>query len=137
MAGALRSVAAVDPARIRAAGDLSAASLSCHLQACDLLIQPYPDGASTRRTTLMAALSHGIPVVTTIGHLSERFWQDSSAIAAVPSGDVAAMAAVVGELVRQPERRRRLGATGRSAYDERFSLPRVIDALRADACGVS
>ncbi len=137
MAGALRSVAAVDPARIRASGDLSAASLSCHLQACDLLIQPYPDGASTRRTTLMAALSHGIPVVTTIGHLSERFWQDSSAIAAVPSGDVAAMAAVVGELVRQPERRRRLGATGRSAYDERFSLPRVIDALRADACGVS
>jgi glycosyltransferase involved in cell wall biosynthesis len=136
MAAELQSIEGVDGARVRASGDLTTASLSCHLQACDLMMQPYPDGASTRRTTLMAALAHGIPVVTTVGRLSEPFWRSTPAIAAVPAGDTAAMTRVVAALVRQPDQRRRLGAAGRTTYEARFGLSRVIDALRADTCGV-
>jgi glycosyltransferase involved in cell wall biosynthesis len=135
VAGELRAVLGTDAPRVRASGPLSSDELSCHLQACDLMLQPYQDGASTRRTTLMAALAHGLPVVTTIGRLSEPFWRNSGAVAAVPAGDFAAVRRMVSELARQPERRRRLALAARETYDNRFSLSHVIDALRTDACG--
>ena len=134
-AGQLRSEAGASASRILASGELDAALLSCHLQACDLVAQPYPDGASTRRTTLMAALAHGVPVVTTIGLLSEPFWESSGAVASVPAGDMAAMTRAVAELAREPAALRQLASSARDVYDARFGLPHVIEALRADACG--
>ena len=62
--------------RLLATGFLPSGELSPHLAACDLLIQPYPDGASSRRSSLMAGISHGVPVVTTSGHLSESLWSE-------------------------------------------------------------
>ena len=49
-------------ARVIAPGPLPATEIAEYLRACDLVIQPYPDGASGRRTTLMAALANGVPV---------------------------------------------------------------------------
>ena len=48
--------------RLFATGFLPSSELSAYLAACDLLIQPYPDGASSRRSSLMAGISHGVPV---------------------------------------------------------------------------
>jgi glycosyltransferase involved in cell wall biosynthesis len=130
----LRGIVGDGGDRITAPGDLDPVFLSHRLQACDLLIQPYPDGASSRRTTLMSALAHGIPVVTTIGHLSESFWDDSDAVATAPVGDIAALSRVVAELLRDSQRRRTMAAAARSLYEERFSLPHVIEALRSEMC---
>lgn len=123
--------------RVHARGELSAALLSRHLHACDLLLQPYADGASSRRSTLMAALAHGVPVVTTIGRLSESFWGDSGAVAAVPAGDLPAATSAVQDLVNRPEQRRRLGSLARETYEARFSLGHVVHALRTDTCVVN
>ena len=120
--------------RIAGAGALGAAELSAHLQACDLMLQPYIDGASTRRTTLMAALAHGVPVVTTVGRLSEPFWRDSAAVVTAPAGDAAALVAAAATLAGDGDRRRRLAAAARRAYDARFALRHVIQALREDRC---
>ncbi len=62
--------------RVTGLGQLSERDISLHLQACDLMVQPFPDGASSRRTSLMACLAHGIPTVTNTGDLSELVWQD-------------------------------------------------------------
>ena len=51
--------------RVVAPGSLPAAAVTEYLRACDLVIQPYPDGVSSRRGTAMAALANGVPVVTT------------------------------------------------------------------------
>ena len=123
--------------RVTASGELDPERLSRRLQACDLVVQPYPDGASTRRTTLMAAMAHGLPIVTTIGRLSEPFWRTSDAILAVPAGDYEAMAHMAADLARRPQRRHDLGAVARATYDARFSLARAVDALRAEPCGVA
>jgi glycosyltransferase involved in cell wall biosynthesis len=120
-------------ARVHVSGEVPAGELSVRLQACDLVLQPYPDGASTRRSTLMTALAHGLPVVTNVGWLSEPFWQGSDAVAAV-NGDPAALTRTVADLAVEPERRGRLGAAARALYDARFSLRHVIAALRADTC---
>jgi glycosyltransferase involved in cell wall biosynthesis len=68
---------------VSATGPLPAAALSHHLQACDVLLQPYVDGVSGRRTTTVSALEHAVPVVTTFGRLSEPFWRDTSAVETV------------------------------------------------------
>jgi glycosyltransferase involved in cell wall biosynthesis len=135
VADQLRARLGADAARVAAAGDLGATQLSLRLQACDLLVQPYPDGASTRRTTLMAAMAHGLPVATTAGRLSEPFWQECDGVAVAPAGDLAALSALAEDLVRHPARRRDMGLRARALYERRFSLARVIDALRTEACG--
>ena len=54
-------------------------ALADHIGACDLLIQPYPDGISSRRTSAMAGLALGIPVITTTGSLTESLWAETRA----------------------------------------------------------
>jgi glycosyltransferase involved in cell wall biosynthesis len=115
--------------RVRAAGTLSPDALSLTMQACDVLVQPYVDGASSRRTTLMAALAHGVPVVTTEGRLSEPVWRASNAVRLVAPGDPEAAAREVVALCRDAAERRRLAAAGRALYAERFDLSHTIEAL--------
>ena len=62
---------------MHAAGYLSPAELSAHIAACDLFVQPYPDGITSRRTSAMACLSRARPVVTTTGHLTEPLWAEN------------------------------------------------------------
>ena len=55
-------------------GRLTGAEAAAALRACDLLVQPYPDGVTTRRTSVMAALTTSVPVLTTDGPLTEPVW---------------------------------------------------------------
>ncbi len=45
---------------------LSAEAVSAHFYASDICVLPYRDGASFRRGSIMAALAHGMPIVTTL-----------------------------------------------------------------------
>lgn len=120
--------------RLFATGCLRSAELSAHLSACDLLIQPYPDGASSRRSSLMAGISHRVPVVTTCDHLSEPLWSDSGAVAIAPASDRMALLNSARRLIDSPEERARLGSAGFRLYQERFDWPLVIAGL-TDRCG--
>ncbi len=51
--------------RVHITGPCSEAEVSAHLLAADMLALPFHDGASYRRGSLLAALSHGIPTITT------------------------------------------------------------------------
>lgn len=115
--------------RIHATGTVDGRALSLALQACDMVVQPYRDGASSRRGTLMAALEHGIPVVTTEGHLSEPLWRDSGAVRLAPALDDAALYGATSALCGDAAERRRLGQAGRALYAERFTLATTIQAL--------
>ena len=116
--------------RVHATGELNAAELSNHISACDLMLQPYPDGISTRRTTAMAALSHGVALVTTAGHLTEHFWSDASAIAMAPARDSAALATETIRLLDDQRDRNRLATAGRALYAAKFDVAFTITALR-------
>jgi glycosyltransferase involved in cell wall biosynthesis len=111
--------------RVVAPGRLAAEALSVHLQACDVAVQPYPDGVSARRTTVMAALANGVPVVTTAGRFTEPEWS-AAAVALVPAGDASALAAAV---LDDAPRRRALGPAGRACYERHFAMERTLDVL--------
>jgi glycosyltransferase involved in cell wall biosynthesis len=116
--------------QLHATGTLAAAELSLHISACDVMLQPYIDGVSSRRTSLMVGLSHGIPVVTTSGRLTEPLWSESEAVALIPAEDVAALALATIRLLSDETSRRRLSAAARMLYDERFDVKRTIATLR-------
>jgi glycosyltransferase involved in cell wall biosynthesis len=123
--------------RLFATGRVSARDISVQLQACDLLLQPYPDGVTTRRTSVMAGLANGRAVVTVDGALTEHVWRATASVALVPSDDPAALVATARELLADPSGRTSLAARGSATYESCFALRHTIDALRAEGRVVS
>jgi len=117
-------------ARSWASGWMHAADVSAALRACDVLVQPYPDGITTRRTSAMAGLQHGVPTVTTLGALTEAVWVKSAAVRLTPVGDVNAFAKEVDRLLRDSAEAQALGARGADVYERCFSLERTLAILR-------
>jgi hypothetical protein len=117
-------------ARVAAPGALDAASLSRHLQACDLMLQPYADGVSCRRTSFMAGLAHGKAIVTTAGPSTESFWAGSGTAVIVATDDAQALADAGALLLADTEKRRCLGIAAARLYRERFTVENTVSALR-------
>lgn len=118
---------------IHATGVLDAAKLSLHLSACDVLIQPCQGGVSTRRGSVMACLSHGRPIVTTTGCLTESIWRESQAVILAPDNDAQAIACETQRLLKDEAERERLSAAASALYYEKFDVEHVITTLRAAA----
>jgi glycosyltransferase involved in cell wall biosynthesis len=116
--------------RVAGTGELPPAEVAAHLRACDLLLQPYPDGVSSRRGSVMAGLANRVPVVTNLGNLSEPLWATSTGVTVVPGPDPAALAAAVVEVLALPsESRLALAARGAELYRSEFSIERTIARL--------
>jgi glycosyltransferase involved in cell wall biosynthesis len=109
-------------------GALEPAQVSLHLQACDALVQPYPDGVSGRRTTTISALEHGVPVATTIGRLSEEFWLTSDAVEGVSASEPSALGAAALRLL-EPRRNRAARTSAVALYRKHFDPERTLRAL--------
>ena len=115
--------------RVSATGMLSRSDVSAALRACDLVIQPFPDGVTTRRTTVMAALANGVAVVTTEGMLTEPTWRKSGAVKLAPASDPHAVAAAAAALLTDPVETAALAARGRRLYASHFAIEHTLDAL--------
>ena len=115
--------------RLLAPGLLSPEELSLHLQACDLCIQPYPDGATSRRTSLMAALINGVPVVTTVGRLTEPVWSEAAAVSLAKAGDAASITSAAERLLDDADLRSRAGLGGRQFYEKNFAMSLSVETL--------
>jgi Glycosyl transferases group 1 len=116
--------------RIFAAGRLDPRCTAAALRACDVLLQPYPDGITTRRTSAMAGLANGVATVTSSGALTESVWRETGAVALAPAGDAAAFADAAVALLRDASTRDVLAQRGAAAYAERFSMANTIAILR-------
>ncbi len=123
--------------RLQAPGVLSPEELSLHLQACDLCIQPYPDGATSRRTSLMAALINGVPVITTSGRLTEPVWSEVAAVPLAKAGDTASITSEAQRLLNDADLRRRAGVSGREFYENNFALRLSVETLLEASQAVS
>lgn len=123
--------------RVKSTGEIERERLSTALQACDLLVQPYPDGVTTRRTSVMAGLAHGMPTVTTCGALTERVWVDTGAVALALAGSAKVIASEVSRLLDDEDQRAALGHHARRVYEERFSMACTVRTLGVRSCNVT
>jgi glycosyltransferase involved in cell wall biosynthesis len=128
-------------------GYLPPPELSATLLACDVIALPFRDGASARRGTLMAALAHGLPIVSTLPARTSPLagpatvWlgagpnavavRDGDSILLVPPDDAEALAAALIRLADDPDLRARL-AEGARRVAARIAWP----ALAAETLAV-
>lgn len=124
-----------------APGEQSAEEVSLHLQASDVAVQPYPDGANTRRTSLMACLANGVPTVSTGGvYSSVHLWFQG--VVHNPPWDLTGMGERALQLYDDPrwtvlrpmdlaELRRAL----RTMYLREYSVERTVERLLAGEGG--
>ncbi len=116
--------------RVDATGALALEDLSRHLSACDVLVQPFVDGVSSRRTSFMAGLSHGKPIVSNTGPATEPLWAGSGAVALVPNGDTGAFVAAIEQLYAHEDQRTRMAEEAKKLYQKRFDVSHVVARLR-------
>jgi glycosyltransferase involved in cell wall biosynthesis len=115
--------------RVQATGVLESDALSPHIQACDVLIQPYPDGISARHTSTLLSLSLGRCVVTNSGVLTESFWRDSGAVVLAGSPDPTSIGEATVDLLNDAPRRTRLGPAAWALYDRLFDIRHGVAIL--------
>jgi glycosyltransferase involved in cell wall biosynthesis len=92
--------------------------------AFDVAVLPSVAGEGSP-AVVKEAMAMGVPVVATrIGGVGEILENERQGLL-VPPDDEAALAEALGSLLRDPERRRTLGAAGRSRVEE-FSMEQMI-----------
>jgi hypothetical protein len=114
--------------QVVASGVLPAAELVAWLQRCHLLLQPYPDGVTSRRTSAMAALCRQVPLVTNVGPLSESFWQVRLPWIA-PAPHPTDLLNLTSQLLDDARRRKELATCGQQLYQELFCWDRLLTRL--------
>lgn len=115
--------------RVHATGSLAPQDLSWALAACDLMVQPYPDGVSARRCSTTALLAHGRAIVTTNGIATEHLWSDSGAVAMAPADNPDRLRDEINQMISNDETRGRHKRAAQTLYHERFALRHTLATL--------
>ena len=122
-------------ARISASGHVNALDVGPHLEACDALLQLYPDGACAARGTFIAALASGVPIVSNPGHLTEPVFSRRGAVAFSPLNP-AAIRETLEQLQADPEMARKIGDAARRLYSAEFDVEVTVARL-CEAAGLT
>jgi glycosyltransferase involved in cell wall biosynthesis len=119
-----------DAKRVRATGRLEPSGVADAIRAADVLVMPFAEGVSTRRTSVMAAISLAKAVVTTEGWATESVWSRERCVALCPM-DADALSREVLRVLGDDRERRQLGERGQAVYESRFTMDHVVDRLES------
>jgi glycosyltransferase involved in cell wall biosynthesis len=117
-----------------APGLVSTRVLGRRLASADIFLAAFGDGVSTRRTTVMAAMQHGVAVVGTDGLWTDSILRQSvGSLHLTPGSDPELFSKAVVSLACDRQQRVALGQAGRSLYVQSFDWPilarRVLNQL--------
>jgi phosphatidylinositol alpha-mannosyltransferase len=116
--------------RVVATGHLDAPDVSAYLAAADVLLQPYEEGASASRSSLIAGLALGCAIVTNEGWETGAIFTTRRSVFLTNSLDVEELARAVTTLLGDTRLRAALGADARALHEELFAMSRGITRLR-------
>ena len=119
--------------RVHATGEIDATAAAVAIAACDVMFQPYPDGVTTRRTSVMAGLACGVATISTSGSLTEPVWRDTRAVTLVPPGNADAAVTEIRRLLDDRQARNAQATRGLEAYRSHFAIDITVGRLRAAA----
>ena len=119
--------------RVHAAGALESGDVTAHVAAADVLYQPFPDGITSRRSSVMAGLALGQPIVSNSGPLTEPVWSDRQLVVLTERGNAAAATAAAKKWSVDSLERTALMKRAQEGYARLFSVERTVNAMRAAA----
>ncbi len=107
--------------------------VTANFLASDICVLPYRDGASYRRGTLMAALAHGMPIVTTVtsrrppsvAGIQVPALRDGENCLLVPPDDPTALALAILRAAASPALRSNIG-TGAYELAQHFTWDKIV-----------
>jgi glycerol-3-phosphate cytidylyltransferase len=112
-------------AAVTATGYLDAEAASQHLLAADLAVLPFRDGITTKRSSFLSVLGHGVPLLTTAGPHLPPALRHGENVWLVPAGEPAttgrALARAVRELDGDRARLASIRDGGRRLFDEIYA----------------
>jgi glycosyltransferase involved in cell wall biosynthesis len=128
------TAAGLDTSLLRDLGPQPVDGVSRAFAAMDIYICPFDDGASTRRTTLMTGLQHGIATLSTDGKNTGDLLRSAhgSALTLVPATDEDAFVAEAIRLAADSSERARQGALGEELYVRNFDWSIIAARLLGD-----
>jgi hypothetical protein len=118
--------------RIRSTGVCSKQEASRAIAECDLMFQPYPEGISTRRTTAMAALSHGKLLVSTMGPFTDQIWLHSCSVKLFTNSEPKFMAEELNKILDTDPESLDVATEAKDFYVRNFSMPRTVERYCAE-----
>jgi len=104
--------------------------VSANLLASDACVLPYRDGASFRRGSFMAALAHGLPIVSTRPRVDVPELRQGGNILLVPPDAPVALAEAIAKLAEDAKLRRRLGE-GAARLAQGFTWEKIAEKTEA------
>jgi glycosyltransferase involved in cell wall biosynthesis len=110
--------------RIVFTGYVGLPEVSAHLLAADLAVMPYRDGVSFRRTTLITALRHGLPIISTTPAIELPQIAAGKNMLLVAPRDIAGLTEAVIRVVNDPSLREQL-SQGAGMLGNQFDWPEI------------
>lgn len=104
-------------------GELSKENLSVRLRMVDVFFFPHIDGISTRSTTLMAALAHGLPVLSFKPQLGNFDGFNIPCCALMDRNDEQGFIRTAVECLKESENLSRIASANSDYYYRHFSWP--------------
>lgn len=99
------------------------------LAAVDVYVMTDVRGASERKSSLITALAHGLPIVSTRGPDTPEEFVSREPLVLVEMGDDDALVDQLGRLLQAPEERARLRAGARRLYESHYAWDRIAQQM--------
>ena len=113
--------------RVKITGYCNEDEVRYHLLRTDLMVLPFPEGVSERRGTFLAAVTHGVPVITTKSNTIPEGLKDGENIKLIEPGISKVLAEAIMELIRNDELRRSIGLNGLK-WSQRFTWQKILES---------
>ncbi len=104
---------------------------SVYLRGADACVLPFDGGVALNNSSFSAAVSHGLPVISTQGPELEKAFRHGENVFLCPPKDSEALAAAIESVVGDATLRARLSAGAQEMAREWFSWDRAVDRTLA------
>lgn len=130
-AESVRSSSMLAELPLLAEGPLQTDEISTRMSAIDIFLVPIEEGVSSRRTSLMAGLAHGLATVATSGSITDDIFlrENGRALMLADINDPSLFANHVLTLALDVQRRSTIAAAGRAFFEREFAWERLGERL--------
>ncbi len=100
--------------------------VSLFLSATDIYLVPYDQGVSSRRGSLMAGLSHALPIISTLPSIPFKYFKNNENLLLVPPRASSELQKAILDLMRNSEKRESLRSGAELLYRQ-FSWENIAE----------